>query len=146
MKAKKKNTGKPSEDEWQQILRRFGKRVFIHRNTDAADVRGRSSSQVKATVPSQPSDFVVVIDGDCHFAEVKSTIDQRSFKRSSIRTTQLAAARMILAAGGSYIVYVHRLATGDWYKIPIAAILADSRATFKWAELQPYKWELAYAQ
>lgn len=139
---KKKNTGKPSEKEFALIFAKLGKKVFVHRVVDSAEIRGRLG---KGWVREMPSDWIVTENGVMYYAETKSTMSKVSFRVSSMTTGQKAAAKRQFAAGGLYFVFVHRLATGDWYKVPAEFLLTSGKTTFKWAELQPYPWELAYA-
>ncbi|MES0183299.1 hypothetical protein NKK48_01120 [Mesorhizobium sp. C386A] len=52
-----------------------------------------------------------------HFAEVKSTQDETAFPFSLLRKIPSAMAIMILAAGGEYLVYIHRITTDEWFCI-----------------------------
>lgn len=140
---RKKNTGKPSEKEFVDIFKKLGKKVFVHRIMDNAEVRGRVGGT--GHVRAMPSDWIVTENGVMYYAETKSTMSKVSFKASSLTISQKAAARQQFAAGGLYFVFIHRLTTGDWYKVPADFLLMSGKTTFKWIEFQSYRWELAYA-
>ena len=135
-----KNTGKKSEKIFDEVWKRFGKKAHCIKFMDSAEATGRAG---KITgLRSQPSDRVVVFNGDTFFAEVKSTWDENRFNFSLLRATQSAAAVAIEAAGGDYYVFIHSLAHGYWYQVPYHAIRQHTRRSFTWDELEPYKWSL----
>jgi hypothetical protein len=68
-----KNSGKPSESDFEDILSRLGKRAYCYRIVDAAEVRGRTG-RIGFIRPA-PSDYIVTIDGQTSYSEVKSTTD-----------------------------------------------------------------------
>jgi penicillin-binding protein-related factor A (putative recombinase) len=140
-----KNTGKPSEQGFQDAYARLGKRAYLHRLVDAAEIKGRTGV-VATSAASQPSDYIVVFDGITEFAEVKSTGNATSFPFSILRQTQTAAAKMILAAGGSYQIYAHCMVRQQWFKFPYSLVTATREAgksSIKWEDLSPYQWSLA---
>jgi penicillin-binding protein-related factor A (putative recombinase) len=139
-----KNSGKPSESDFEDILSRLGKRAYCYRIVDAAEVRGRTG-RIGFIRPA-PSDYIVTIDGQTSYSEVKSTTDTSAFRFSLLRTKQSAAAVQIVAAGGDYFVYVHSLVQNRWYRIPYQTILgvkATGKASINWSDLQGYEWKLS---
>lgn len=139
-----KNSGKSSEKEFEEILDRLGKRAYYYRIVDAAEVRGRTG-RIGFTRPA-PSDYIVTLDGQTSYSEVKSTTDTSAFRFSLLRTKQSAAAVQIVAAGGSYFVYVHSLILNRWYRIPYQTIMgvkAGGKASINWQDLQDYVWTLS---
>lgn len=139
-----RNTGKPSEQKFVEIYKKLGKRAFVHRVVDAAEVRGRTKNGA-AWVRKQPSDWLVTEDGIMFYGETKSSSNKTSFPFSDITPHQKGSARKQIAAGGEYYFFIHRLATDDWYKLPAQVVLDSEKSSIKWTELEPYKWELAYA-
>ncbi|TIW54179.1 MAG: hypothetical protein E5V54_22675 [Mesorhizobium sp.] len=135
-----KNTGKPSEQEFEKAWLKLGKRAWVWRVPDAAEVKGRTGN-IGTTRPA-PSDYVIVHNG-AHFAEVKSTQDDTAFRFSLLRTKPSAMAVMILAAGGDYLVYIHRIPTDEWFCIPYSMIRDHSARSLTWKELEGHKWKLA---
>lgn len=135
-----KNTGKPSEQEFERIWNKLGKKAWVWRVVDAAEVRGRTGKI--GFTRSAPSDYVVARNG-VHFAEVKSTNDPTAFRFSLLRTIPSAMAVMILAAGGDYFVYIHRIPTDEWFRIPYQMIRDHSARSLTWKELEGHKWKLA---
>lgn len=138
-----RNTGKSSEQIFEETLGRLGKRCYYYRIVDAAEVRGRTG-KIGFTRPA-PSDYIVTLDGFTFYAEVKSTQDQSAFRFSLLRTKQSAAARQILAAGGSYFVMIHRLTTGTWYRVSydlIDQVKAEGKASIPWANLEAFAWNI----
>lgn len=136
-----RNTGKPSETEFQNHWRRLGKRAFCFRLADAAEISGRAGKVVAAR--AQPSDYIVTFDGVTTFAEVKSTIDPLKFPFSLLKPAQIAFATFTVAAKGEYPVYVHSLHLGRWFRVPYQLILetrAAGKASLPWTALEPYSW------
>ena len=113
------------------------------RLVDAAEVRGRTGKI--GFVRAMPSDYVIVVNGITEFAEVKSTQDPTAFRFSLLKTSQGAAAPQVLAAGGNYNVYVHRLVDDTWFKVPFSLIQKtknDGKQSIKWEDLKDYEWNL----
>lgn len=137
-----KNTGKSSENLFQGHFDKLGKRATYDRLLDAADVRG-ATGRIGYT-PSQPSDYILTIDGITSYAEVKSTSHKTCFPFDLLRKTQSARAAIILAAGGVYDIYLHRIPTGDWYVIPyqvVQAVKDRGRSSIPWVDLIPFLQE-----
>lgn len=139
-----KNSGKGSEHLFEGALNSLGKRAYYCRLVDAAEVYGRVGK--KGNIRPQPSDYIVTIDGHTTYAEVKSTHDVSAFRFSLLRTKQSAAAKQIVGAGGDYFVYVHRIPTDQWFRIPYQRIIQvqdAGKASIPWSELQEHSWKLA---
>lgn len=137
-----RNTGKPSEDVFESRLRGNGKRCKVIRFEDAADLFARNERK-KLNTSSKPADFIVVLNGDTFFAEVKSTTNKARFPFGMIERDQWASAVMITAAGGLYFIFVHSLQLSQWFKIPFASIATwkdQGMASATWAQLTPYQW------
>ena len=136
-----RNTGKLSEAIFNAHWASYGKRAFCRRVTDSAEIQGRNPHiKQRITVPKQPSDYLVTVNGTMFYAEVKSTQKGTGFKKSMLTDVQLGSCRQQVAAEGQYIVFFHHLAKDDWYAIPGALILEYPEGTIPWAHLQPYKW------
>lgn len=136
-----KNTGKPSEEEFDKAWARLGKRAHVFKFVDSAAATGLNGR--KTNTGNQPSDRLLTFEGQTIYAEIKSTVDERNFPFSLLRTTQGAYAAGVIAAGGTYDVFVHALAYGRWYRVPYALIRdtkAAGRASLSWLELAPYAW------
>ncbi|RWM90038.1 MAG: hypothetical protein EOR84_22780 [Mesorhizobium sp.] len=134
-----KNTGKPSEQEFESIWNKLGKSAWVWRVVDAAEVRGRTGKI--GFTRSAPSDYIVAHNG-VHFAEVKSTQDDTAFRFSLLRKIPSAMAIMILAAGGDYFVYIHRLPTNEWFRVPYAMIRDTEKRSLTWQELKGHRWSM----
>lgn len=141
----KKNTGKPSEQAFEAYLNSLGKRCYWYRFVDAAEIVGRTG-RIAGSIRPAPSDYLVVRDGVTEFAEVKSTSGS-SFSFSLLRRTQSAAARMAIAAGGVYFIYLHDLTRNQWYRIPYTFIdawrIATGRSSAPWINLKEFLYELS---
>lgn len=136
-----KNTGKPSESDWEEAHDRLGKRAFYCRLVDAAEIYGRTG--VKSKARAQPSDYIATLDGTTFFAEVKSSIHQNLFEFKLLRTAQSAAAQRVLSAGGEYWVYAHCLAHNIWFRFSYAlveATKATGRSSIPWTQLEGHEW------
>lgn len=134
-----KNTGKPSENEFEKIWKQLGKRAWLWRIPDAAEVKGRTGNT--GWDRSAPSDYIVAHNG-VHFAEVKSTSDPTAFRFSLLRIKPSAMASMILAAGGDYHVYIHRIPTNQWFHIPYQMVRDCPNRSLTWKELERHPWTL----
>lgn len=138
-----KNTGKSSEQKWEDHFTKLGKAAFFYRVVDAAEVRGRTGKI--GFIRPAPSDYVLVHGGRMSFAEVKSTQSSTSFPFSLLRTTQSAIAVQVLAAGGNYDIYAHNLLTDEWFKFPYQLVMdtkETGKASIPWSQLQDYKYAL----
>lgn len=135
------NTGKTSEKIWEDYHRRLGKRAFFFRFVDASEIRGRTG-KVATSARSQPSDYILTIDGRTEYAEVKSTGSATSFSFSMIRPSQNAAAKQIITAGGEYVIYIHALKRNQWFRVPYNVIQAADGKSLKWEQLQPLEWKI----
>lgn len=139
-----KNTGKPSEEAFEEHLDRMGKRSYYYRCVDAAEVRGRTG-KIGFTRPA-PSDYVVTHNGVTFYAEVKSTQHPTAFQFSLLRTVQSGIAKQVLAAGGGYWVFLHHLPTNIWYRIPyqfIQSVKDLGKSSVPWANLERFQYALS---
>ena len=130
-----KNTGKPSEKLFEAFLDRLGKRACYFRLVDASEITGRTG-KVAVSARAQPSDYMVTMDGETFYAEVKSTVSKTSFPFSMIKPAQFAAGTRVTAAGGIYKIFIHRLDTDTWYVIPFRRVLETKRSSIPWSELE----------
>ena len=124
-------------------MRRLGKRAFFTRLVDAAEIKGKTGKIAKSA-SSQPSDYILTLDGLTSYAEVKSTGHKTSFAFSLLRPDQVGAAKQVTAAGGSYLIFVHSLVLDRWFCIPWSVIqLAkdEGRGSLAWDELAPLEWK-----
>ena len=141
-----KNNGKPSEEIFDDAWKPLGKRAYVFKFEDTASLRGRNKKAVFAA--AQPSDRLLVHDGQTCFAEIKSTIDPVRFKFTLLRRVQGFAAASAIAAGGSYDVFIHNLSQNQWFRLPysvIAAAKEEGRGSLTWDELSPYSWSFPLA-
>ena len=132
---------KQVEKEFEAIFTAKGKKAFVHRVTDTAAAKATSGK--KAFVKAQPSDYIVTDNGLTYFAEVKSSEHVTSFPHSNIQKFQLASARRITTAGGVYIFFLKNLNTGTWYCVPAEVIIASEKASTRWEDIEPYRWNLS---
>lgn len=133
------NTGKSAEKEFEARIASFGKRAYLHRFDDASSFFALAGKA--GNVASQPSDYLLILDGRSEFCEVKSTANPTSFPFSMLRPTQLGRARQITAAGGTYTIYVKSISSGGWFVVPfndLAVMQKAGKSSAKWAELQPW--------
>ena len=133
-----KNTGRKSEDIFDEAWKRLGKVAHVFTFTDASKATGLNGR--KTLIAAQPSDRLVTYQGKTFYAEIKSTWDETCFQFSLLRPTQGAYAAAIIAAGGVYDVFIHALATDLWYRVPYPVIKAAPQKHLKWQELSKYLW------
>jgi penicillin-binding protein-related factor A (putative recombinase) len=131
-----RNSGKPSEQIFEDYFASLGKRAYLHRLVDAAEVRGRTGKV--GQIRPAPADYIVTCDGQTFYAEVKSTTHETRFSLSLLRTSQSAAAKQVLAAGGDYFVYIHSIARNEWFKAPyrsLQLLKQQGVSSVKWCDL-----------
>lgn len=136
-----KNTGKPSEKIFEAFLDRLGKKACYFRLVDASEIVGRTG-KVAVSARAQPSDYMVTMNGETFYAEVKSTSSKTSFPFSMIKPSQFAAATKVIAAGGTYRIFIHRLDTDTWYMIPfshVTEVMDLKKSSIPWADLENRK-------
>jgi penicillin-binding protein-related factor A (putative recombinase) len=140
-----RNTGKPTEEVFEQSISRLGKAGYFYRITDASAVRGLTG--VIGHMPATPADYIICVHGTLEFAEVKSTKDETAFRFSLLKKGQKNHGRMIVASGGLYRVYVRRLADDTWFRIPMRSIIAVQDAgkqSIPWEQMERFKWQLTW--
>lgn len=136
-----------TQDEFEKRLKaKYGKGVYIHRFTDASDVRGfmggiSGGRAAKGTAPPQPADFHVTHDDTAFYADVKHCEDAVSFPFSDIRPTQWSAAKQVTAAGGDYVFAIYAAKLKRWFAVPFEVIESHERKSIKWAELDALELE-----
>lgn len=135
----KKNTGHPSEKAFEARWNQLGKKAVFFKLVDAAEIRGRSG-KIATSARAQPSDYILTFAKKTVYAEVKSTINKTSFSFSLLKSSQTSAATRILAAGGEYSIFIHALATDDWYVIPYQLVMYTKKGSLKWTELRNHLW------
>jgi hypothetical protein len=138
-----KNTGKPTEKEFEDRFARLGKAAFLYRFVDAAEVRGRTGKI--GFTRDAPADYLITQEGVTSYAEVKSTSDPTAFRFSLLRQTQSATAAMVRIAGGLYDIYAHHIPTGTWYKFPYSLVQAVKDAgsgSIPWKKLENFIWSI----
>lgn len=137
-----KNTGKPSEALFEASITALGKRGYWYRIKDAAAIRGLTG-RVGVGMDATPSDYMCVVWGMTFFAEVKSTQHETLFEFGLLKAGQNAHGKRIVAAGGEYWIFIHRLATGDWYKVPMWVVqdfeAGTGRRSMAWNEMERFK-------
>lgn len=133
---------KSAEKDFEDHFDRYGKGAFVFRFTDTAMAKAIAGSG--AFIPPQPADYLVLVEGQLFFAEVKSTVDRTSFHFSNIRKGQIAASRRITAAGGVYLFFIKSQELDQWYCVPAQVIHTTLRQkkSMTWNELEPYKYDL----
>lgn len=137
-----KNTGKQSEQLFDDHFKRLGKRAFVHKFIDAAMLYGMNSKRI-VNLPPAPSDRLVTCDGLTFYAEVKSTVDPNSFRFKLLRKVQSGIGTMVLRAGGEYFVFIHAIALGKWFRVPYAMIeqWEENTSSTPWSSLSNFEWK-----
>ena len=131
---------KSVEQEFEGTFAEKGKGAFVHRLTDTAAAKAINGR--KAFIAKQPSDYIVTDNGFTYYAEVKSSHDEVSFPHSNIQQYQLASARRITKAGGTYVFFIKNLLTGQWYCVPAEVIIGADKKSTRWADIETYRWNL----
>ncbi len=142
VKMTSKSKWRQAEHDFEDSFDRYGKQAWCFRLSDTAAAKAIAGN--KAFTVAQPSDYIVVVNGQVIFAEVKSTVDKTTFHFSNLRKTQVAASRRITAAGGTYLFFVKSEELEQWYAIPAAVVHTTLREkkSMTWLELEPYQYDL----
>lgn len=135
-----KNSGVDAEKDFVDRLEDvYGKRVFIERLPDTKAIKGALKG---GFIQGRPSDFLVTLCGEMHYAEVKSCSDPVSFPFSNFRADQWKAMKKQRAAGGVYYVYILNINTNQWFRISgdeVLSIEEGGKKSIKWSELELWK-------
>lgn len=131
---------KIAEKHFEGSFARYGKGAFVHRMTDTAAAKATSGKH--AFIVAQPSDYLVVHGELTYFAEVKSTQEKVSFPHSALRKNQVAKARQITMAGGTYLVFIKAEALNQWFRVPAQVFFHSIKKSTPWADLQEFAWNI----
>lgn len=137
-----RNTGKPTEALFESSIAALGKQGYFYRIKDAAAVRGLTG-RVGVGMDATPADYICAVKGQTFFCEVKSTQHPTLFEFKLLKKGQNAHGTRILAAGGGYLVLIHRLETDDWYLMTMSRIHAHTadtgRKSLTWDEMRCFQ-------
>ena len=126
---KTKNDGSKSQEKFVEMMEaNRGKQVYVYRMTDTKEIKGALGT---GFAKGAPSDYIVTVNGQMFYAEVKSTQEPVSFKYSSFTKAQIIGMTKQVSAGGKYNVYIHHLPSDGWYLLTGASILADMKKKIK---------------
>ncbi len=134
------NNGKDAEEAFFEYWNRRG---HVERIRDRKDLMGINKGKGSIADFKKPSDFLVSSPTDpLHYAEVKSTVDAKSFSFNKIQDGQSVAAQKAAARGdGAYFFYIFSYPLGKWFIMSCkqyAAVLKDGRKSIKFTELEEW--------
>lgn len=129
---------KRAEKDFEGFFAKQGKDAFVFRLTDTAAAKAMNGKA--AFVAAQPSDYIVVSKGETMFCEVKSSKSPTSFPHSNIQKNQLAAARRIIKAGGTYVFFLKAYALNKWFIVPAQVIINATKKSTSWSDITSYEW------
>lgn len=129
---------KKAENDFKAAFDRLGKSAVVVRFADTAEAKVLNGR--KAYSRSQPSDFLVVVDGETFFAEVKSSEKEVSFPFSGIQPYQWAKSRQIVAADGLYFFFLKSECRDQWFKVPAQVLHQAEKKSIRWDNLKGYEW------
>ena len=124
-----KNSGKESEDIFEAMIEDLG--GFADRLTDMYD-----ASKNKMVTTRKPSDFIVTLNGDTFYAEVKSIEEKDRFSFQTIQPAQWRSATRVNKAGGNYFFFLHFKAFNRWFKVPAWVILNSEKKSLTIREVE----------
>ena len=134
---------KKAEQDFVNHFKAMGKRASCHRLVDTAMAKALGGKN--AFMPEQPSDYIIVLDSQTFFAEVKHTVDEDRFHFSNIRKGQMVASRKIVKAGGLYFLFIKSAHLNQWFCVPAHVVhmaKEERRGSLTWTEMEPYKYDL----
>lgn len=131
---------KQAEKDFEDSFKPHGKKAYVARLSDTATAKATGGGFVAA----QPADYIVTLNGDWFYAEVKSTKDEKAFHFSNIRKGQIAASRRTVAANGVYLFFVYSVHLDQWHCLPAELVHTTLRQkkSLTWQELEPYRYAL----
>lgn len=137
----KRNDGKDAESAFEDYWNGVG---HCERLRDKKDLMGINRHLKQLADFAKPSDFIVSSPTvPLHYAEVKSTVDGKSFAFGKIRPAQSSAAQKEYISGSrAYIFYIFSYALGAWFVMPCeqyAHALKMGRRSISFEDLAPWK-------
>lgn len=137
-----RNTGKPTERMFEGSIDALGKQGYYYRIKDAAAIKGLTG-RVGTGVDATPSDYICAVKGTTFFCEVKSTQHATLFEFKMLQKGQNAHGKRIIAAGGNYLVMIHRMLTDEWFLVAKKTLVdhetATGRKSITWEELRTFR-------
>lgn len=130
---------KKAEHDFEDFFLDAGKDVYVHRLPDTAVAKATGGKG--GFIAAQPADYVVTLKGETFYAEVKSTIDEKTFHFSNIRKQQMAASRRIIRAGGKYLFFIKSLEWDRWYCLCASVLHNHPTKSMTWEQLKAYEYE-----
>lgn len=124
-----RNTGKDSEDIFEAAVEAVG--GFADRLSDMFD-----AAKSKMVSTRKPSDFIVSVNGETFYAEVKSISEKDRFNFQDIQPAQWRSATRATRAGGKYFFFLHFKAFNRWFKVPAAVILNSEKKSITMREVE----------
>ena len=138
-----KNTGKASEEIFDDFIARQGKGFCLIPFEDQAALVGLNKGKIMRS-SAKPCDRIVISISGTSFCEIKSTHNKTSFPFSMLRDGQTAYAKKITTASGIYFVFVHNKLTNRWYRIPWKRIedqILNGVKSLKWTDLEDLRFQ-----
>lgn len=123
------NTGKSSEDIFEANVEAQG--GFADRLSDLFD-----AVKQRMVTTRKPSDFIVTVQGETWYAEVKSISEKDRFSFQSIQPSQWRSATRVTRAGGKYFFFLHFIAFNRWFKVPAEVLLNSEKKSLTIRELE----------
>jgi hypothetical protein len=133
-KSMSSNNGKRSEQLFAENVS-----GLVFRLRDKADLVGLNGGKNVAAF-GNPSDNILVTHEGAYLAEVKSTTSTTSFSLSCFTSAQKAAIYKMhkRELGQFYRIYIHSLATDQWYLITaddFMKVISTGKKSIKWKDL-----------
>lgn len=129
------NDGKESEALYEAHIESLG--GFVYRMDDLYDaVKKQKVTGRKA------SDFIVTLNGENIYTEIKSIEEKDVFTFSSIRPEQYRVATRVTRAGGKYTFILHFKSFKKWCAVPAAVVLQHEKKSLKLKDVEQYQFEL----
>ena len=132
------NDWKKAEKDFRDHWKRYGKNAVVFRLPDTAAAKATGGKG--AFLQDQPADFLVIWRGEMFFAEVKFSTIKDKFPLQNISRKQVAHARRVIKAGGSYYFFIKSYQYDQWFRVPAQYILTSNKAHLRWDELGEYQW------
>lgn len=139
------NTGKWAEKAFEAFYE--DKAFHLYRFEDYGDVNYRSGRNTrlagKVGVSERPSDYLLTVEGQMSYVEVKSCSGKTSFPFKNIQGGQIKAAMKQTAARGDYWFVIYSVTFQQWFKVPASLVLTtknEGRKSLAYKDIQAYRW------
>lgn len=138
---------KKAEKAFEAFYGNHRKDCNLYRFEDFGDVNFRSGRNTrlagKVGVTERPSDYLLTVQGQMAYVEVKSCANKTSFPFSNIRGSQWRSALKQTKAGGEYLFMIYSSEHNQWFRVPASVLIEtkdNGKQSLAYKDIQAYRW------